>query len=93
MRLEKSTKPIIYLKGINFSELEPIIQFIYLGEATFYEDRLNEVLDVGRSLEIRELGKAQTGTNDKSSTNDVLTTTGNSEEQIMKLKRPYLLEG
>ena len=30
VKLEQSSKPIIYLRGINFSELESIMQFIYL---------------------------------------------------------------
>ena len=46
MKLDQSSKPIIYLRGINFSELESIMQFIYLGEATFYEERMNEFLAV-----------------------------------------------
>ena len=33
MKLEYSAKPLIYLKGINFSELESILQYIYFGEA------------------------------------------------------------
>ena len=46
---------IIYLRGINFPELESIMQFIYLGETTFYEERMNEVLSVAKSLEIKGL--------------------------------------
>jgi len=46
VKLDQSSKPIIYLRGINFSELESIMQFIYLGEATFYEERMNEFLAV-----------------------------------------------
>ena len=32
VKLENSVKPIIYLKGINYSEMESIIQFMYFGE-------------------------------------------------------------
>ena len=32
----------IYLRGIQHQELESIIQFIYLGEAKFYQERMNE---------------------------------------------------
>merc|ERR1712020_492068 len=64
-KLEQSAKPIIYLKGINFSKLESITQFIYLGEATFYEERMNEFLAVAKSLEIKELCNAQSTTNDE----------------------------
>ena len=34
------------------------MQFIYLGEASFYEERMNEFLAVAKSLEIKELCNA-----------------------------------
>ena len=49
--------PVIYLKGIQSCELEPILQFIYLGQATFYKDRFDEFLSVANSLEIKEIFK------------------------------------
>ena len=64
VKLEQNGKPIIYLRGINFLEMESIMHFIYLGEATFYEERKNEFLSVARSLEIKELCNAETETND-----------------------------
>merc|ERR1711955_161964 len=47
----------IYLRGIHHEELESVIQFIYLGEASFYRERMNEFLNVTKSLEIKEIGK------------------------------------
>ena len=44
--------PVIYLRGIQYSEIESLLQFIYLGEAKFYEERMNEFLSVSKSLEI-----------------------------------------
>ena len=49
--------PIIYLRGIQYSEMESILQFIYQGEARFAEYRLNEFLSVSQSLEIKQLSK------------------------------------
>ena len=46
---------VIYLRGVNHSELESILQFIYLGEATFPPDRMNDFFSAGKSLEIKEL--------------------------------------
>ena len=48
---------VIYLRGIQHSEIESILQFIYLGEAKFYEERMNEFLNVAKNLDIRELSK------------------------------------
>ena len=40
----KNANPVIYLRGIQHSEMESIMQFIYLGEARFYEERMSEFL-------------------------------------------------
>ena len=56
-QIERSLNSIIYLKGINHAEMELILHFIYLGEATFHEDRLNDFLSVARSLEIKGLSE------------------------------------
>ena len=55
LKKEKFVSPIVYLRGIQFSEMESIMQFIYLGEAIFYEDRMGEILAVAKSLEIKAL--------------------------------------
>ena len=47
----------IYLRGIHHEELESILQFIYLGEATSYHERMNELLNVSKNLDIKEIGK------------------------------------
>ena len=49
------SSPIIYLRGIQSLEIESILQFIYLGEATFYQERMNEFIDVAKSLEVKEI--------------------------------------
>ena len=60
LKSEKNSNQILYLRGIQFSEMELIMQFIYLGEATCYEERMEEFLAVARSLEIKELCNAET---------------------------------
>ena len=37
-------------------ELESLLQFIYLGEATLYQERMQEFLDSANSLELKEIG-------------------------------------
>ena len=86
VKLEQSAKSIIYLKDVHSSELESIMQFIYLGEATFYEERMNQFLDVAKSLEIKQLHIAETETNNviEPSPNDQVTHTDNSTEETKK---------
>ena len=64
LKKENNTSSFIYLRGIHSAEMESIIQFIYLGQATFNEERINELLAVGRSLEIKDLCYAVTETDD-----------------------------
>ena len=51
----KNANPVLYLRGIQYSEMESIMQFIYLGEARLYEERMSEFLTVSKNLEIKEL--------------------------------------
>ena len=48
---------VIYLRGVLAQEMKSILQFMYLGQATFYHDRMNEFLEVAKSLEIKEISK------------------------------------
>ena len=49
--------PVIYLKGIQHFEMEPIIQFMYQGETTIFLDRMADLLSAIKTLEIIELHK------------------------------------
>ena len=42
------SNPIIYLRGVHSQEMKPILQFMYLGQATFYQNRMNEFLNVAK---------------------------------------------
>ena len=48
---------VIYLRGIQHQEMESILEFMYLGVATFYQERMNEFIDVAKTLEIKEISK------------------------------------
>ena len=52
-----SSSSVIYLRGIHHYEMESILEFMYLGVATFYQERMNEFLNVAKILEIKEIGK------------------------------------
>jgi len=42
--------PVIYLRGIQHSEMQSILQFIYLGEAKLNSKRMNEFLTVAKKF-------------------------------------------
>ena len=47
--------PVIYLRGTQHSQIESILQFIYLGEATFHEKTIDDFMFLGKDLQIKEL--------------------------------------
>ena len=49
--------PIIYIKGIQHQEMESLLEFMYLGDATFYQDRMNEFLDAAKHLKVKEISQ------------------------------------
>ena len=50
-----NNNPVIYLRGIQSEDIEPILQFIYLGETTIQQNRVQEFLTVAKELEIKDL--------------------------------------
>ena len=61
--------PVIYLRGIQNSEMVSIMQLIYQGQVSFNEERLSELLTVSKNLEIKELATV-ININDKTSVNE-----------------------
>ena len=55
LTVSNNANPVIYLREIQHSEMEAIMQFIYLGKAMFYETRISEFLKVSKYLEIKDL--------------------------------------
>ena len=47
--------PVIYLKGVKQEEMKSILEFIYVGQASFSEERLQEFLKAAKVLEIKEI--------------------------------------
>ena len=47
--------PLIYLRGVKHKELESILQFIYLGEASFYNNNINRFIQAAKDLQIKQM--------------------------------------
>ena len=78
-----NTNPVIYLRGIQHSEMESIMQFIYLGEVRFYEERMSEFLLVSKNLEIQDLVIC-IEMNDKSTSNEQSIEHHNDNEEDLQ---------
>ena len=61
---------VIYLRGIQHQEMESILEYMYLGVATFYQERLNEFLNIAKNLEIKEISEGDEFENENVSNED-----------------------
>jgi hypothetical protein len=49
--------PLIYLRGIKEQELQSILQFIYLGDARFYEGNRDKFMEAVKDLQLKQLAE------------------------------------
>ena len=42
LQIDRSPSSIIYLRGVNSSQMDSLLQFIYIGEATILQEQINE---------------------------------------------------
>ena len=53
------TSSVIYLRGIQHSEMESILEFMYLGVTTFYQEQMQDFINVAKNLEIKEIKESR----------------------------------
>merc|ERR1712126_387664 len=51
-------RSVIYLRGIQHQEIESVLEFVYLGVVTFYQERIREFLNVAKNLEIKDISES-----------------------------------
>jgi len=51
------SQPLLYLRGVEQQELQSILQFMYLGEARIYQERINDFLDIAMDVQINEFSQ------------------------------------
>ena len=69
---------LIYLRRVKHEELESILQYIYLGEATLYAERVSEFFNIAKDLKIKEIGN-----------NEILDKVSLSEDNLVKPETTY----
>ena len=81
LQLDSSNaNPVIYLRGIQSSDMESIMQFIYQGEARFYEEGMSEFLKVSKNLEIMGLSTGVEMNNENDSNEESNEHVNNADE-------------
>merc|ERR1719312_1338505 len=78
--------PLIYLRGIKSNEIKSILEFIYLGQATVNQDRVNEFLNVAKGLEIKNFNKDVNNTDAIENTEQNMTSENEGDEPIAEIE-------
>ena len=92
LKKNKSSHPIIYMRGIKAKDLVALVDFIYLGEANIFQEDLDVFLALAEDLQLKGL----TGSSNISDTEESITkpqmkkTTTNHVNK--REKKPFLLE-
>ena len=55
LKIKPVNHPVLFLRGVKGKTLEAIVQFIYLGETTIQQDRIEEFAAISNDLHIQEL--------------------------------------
>ena len=46
---------VIYLRGFKYDEMEALLEFMYNGQVTINQDKMDEFITVAKNLQIKEL--------------------------------------
>ena len=74
---------VIYLRGIKHQEMASILDFMYLGVATFHQERMNELLNVAKNLKIK--GISNEFDKQKKTSNELSETLANEAYNVNKV--------
>ena len=51
----KHAHPLVYMRGMKYTDLVAIIEFLYLGEANVYQENLDDFLKIAEELKLKGL--------------------------------------
>jgi len=63
LRQNPHAHPLLYLKGVGFSELQAVLNFMYHGEVNVAQEELNTFLAVAEELQVKGLTQGGGGSN------------------------------
>ena len=65
LRQNPHQHPLLYLKGVGFSELQSVLNFMYHGEVNIAQEELNSFLSVAEELQVKGLTQTTAPSNTK----------------------------
>jgi len=61
LRRNPHQHPLLYLKGVKFTDLQSVLNFMYHGEVNIAQEELNSFLAVAEDLKVKGLTQSQSG--------------------------------
>jgi hypothetical protein len=61
LRRNPHQHPLLYLKGVKYTELQSVLNFMYLGEVSVAQEELNSFLSVAEDLKVKGLTQNSPG--------------------------------
>ena len=85
-KVHKHPQPLIYMRGIKSSELIAMIDFIYLGEASIFQEQLESFLALAEELELDGLtGSSEEASPEKPNYSNKPDKSSNPDQQRINL--------
>merc|ERR1712129_212738 len=70
LKRNKHPHPLIYMSGLKFENLVPMIDFLYYGEANVHQENLDSFLAVAKELQLKGLIGSGAEEDDETSSNE-----------------------
>ena len=67
LRRKPHQHPLLYMKGVKFTDLQAVLNFMYHGEVNVAQEELNSFLSVAEDLRVKGLTQTQSSSNQSSS--------------------------
>merc|ERR1719151_610192 len=68
LRRNPHQHPLLYIKGVAFSDLESLLDFMYYGEVNIAQENLNSFLSVAEELQVKGLTQLSTASSNSNQT-------------------------
>jgi len=93
LRRNPHQHPLLYLKGVKFTDLQSVLNFMYHGEVNVAQEELNSFLAVAEELRVKGLTQNQSGSQKKENSSlpkspPLIKSTPRASEPIPPPKRP-----
>ena len=87
LRRNPHQHPLLYMKGVKFSDLQAVLTFMYHGEVNVAQEELNSFLAVAEDLQVKGLTQTQSFPHSTSSPVDKTPRTTREKDPSLPLKQ------